>query len=44
LCEVALSVAYEARKDTPLELDIISIDNEPKLEKEFVKEIPVTII
>jgi glutaredoxin len=44
LCEVALSVANEVQKDIPFELEIIYIDNDPRLEKEFGEEIPVTII
>lgn len=44
LCELALLVANEVQKDIPFELEIIYIDNDPRLEKEFGEEIPVTII
>jgi len=37
-------VANEVQKDIPFELEIIYVDNDPRLEKEFGEEIPVTII
>jgi len=44
LCEVAEQIVREVRSEIPFELQIIDIEGNSDLEKEFGEEVPVTLI
>ena len=44
LCEVAESVVREVNKEVSFKLQVIYIDGDSKLEKEYGEEVPVTVI
>ena len=44
LCEVAESVVREVNKEVSFDLQVIYIDGDSKLEKEYGEEVPVTLI
>ena len=44
LCEVAEKLVKEIQKDYEFELEIIYIDGDSGLEKEYGEEVPVTLI
>jgi len=44
LCEVAEKLVKEIQKDYEFELEIIYIDGDAGLEKEYGEEVPVTLI
>jgi glutaredoxin len=44
LCEIAEKLVKDIRKDLEFELEIIYIDGDAGLEKEYGEEVPVTLI
>ena len=44
LCEVAESIVEEVRREHEFDLEIIYIDGNAGLEKEYGEEVPVTLI
>ena len=44
LCEAAEQIVREVRSEIPFELQIIDIEGNSDLEKEFGEEVPVTLI
>ena len=44
LCEIAEKLVKDIRKDYEFELEIIYIDGDVSLEKEYGEEVPVTLI
>jgi glutaredoxin len=44
LCEIAEKLVKDIRKDHEFELEIIYIDGDAGLEKEYGEEVPVTLI
>ena len=44
LCEIAEKLVKDIRKDYEFELEIIYIDGDAGLEKEYGEEVPVTLI
>ena len=44
LCEVAKEVVESARNEAEFEFEVVFIDGEAGLEKEYVEEVPVTLI
>ena len=44
LCEVAKEVVESARKEADFEFEVVFIDGDAGLEKEYGEEVPVTLI
>ena len=44
LCEVAKEVVESARNEADFEFEVVFIDGEAGLEKEYGEEVPVTVI